>query len=76
MIDWSRICLDLRALLGSCRQIARLVNSGDPDYIGKLCRGEVSDPRYSLGVSLVELYRKHIGDDLPMAGQAQQKRLI
>ena len=76
VIDWQRICLDLRAVFGSLRQVGRLLHYHNPDYLTKLERGEISDPRYSLGDGLIELYRKHVDCVIPMVGVAQQTRLI
>ena len=76
MIDWQRICLDLRAVFGSLRQVGRLLHHHNPDYLTKLERGEISDPRYSLGEGLIELYRKHVDSVIPLVGVAQQTRLI
>lgn len=75
MMDWMRICSDLRTLFGSLNQVARLLHYENPEYLGKLQRGEISDPRYSLGVRLVELYEKYI-DKAPVVGHLQQRKLI
>lgn len=76
MIDWPYITLALRRHFGSCRQIARIMHYRNPDYIGKLMRGEIDDPPYSVGESLIELYLKHVGDRVPRVGERQQMRLI
>ena len=60
MIDWQRICLDLRGIFGSLRQVGRLIHHHNPDYLTKLERGEIADPRFSLGSSLIELYKLHV----------------
>ena len=69
MIDWSRICLDLRRICGSMRGVARLVKEQRGDYLSKLMRGEIEEPRYSLGQALIEAYRAHYGIDVPMLGR-------
>lgn len=76
MPDWAKILLDLRGVFGSIRQIERLLNRNNVDYLTKMIRGEVNEPRYSVGHDLIELYKKHIGEEIPMIGQMQQRKLI
>lgn len=76
MTDWQRITFDLRALFGSCRAIARRLHYKNPDYLTKLSRGEISDPPYSVGAGLIDLYRRYIKEEIPMIGQMQQRALI
>ncbi len=76
MPDFQRIVLDLWRVFGNCRRIAKILHHGNPDYLTKLSRGEISDPRYKLGADLIELYKKHVGEDIPMVGAMQQKKLI
>lgn len=76
MIDWQRICLDLRGVFGSLRQVGRLLHHHNPDYLTKLERGEISDPRYSLGEGLIELYKRHVDTSIPMIGGGKQDRLF
>lgn len=58
MTDWPTICRDLRKIFGSLTQVARLLEYKNPEYLTKLERGEISDPRYSLGVALLEMHNK------------------
>ena len=76
MTDWQRICSDLRRTFGTLRKVSRTLHHKNPDYLTKLERGEISDPRYSLGEGLIELYRKHVDSVIPLVGVAQQTRLI
>jgi hypothetical protein len=76
MPDWSKIILELSSIFGSCRQVARLIHYGNPDYLRKMTRDEIKDPPWSVGDRLIELYRKHVGDDVPIIGAPQQKKLI
>jgi hypothetical protein len=76
LIDWPAVINELRLIFGSYRNIARLVHSRHPDGMAKLARGEVMEPFYSVGAALVELYAKHISEDVPKMGQPRQKRLI
>ena len=76
MPDFQKIVLDLVLVFGSVRQIGRLLNYHNPDYLTKLTRGEVDDPRYSLGSSLIDLYQKHIREQIPITGAFQQRSLI
>ena len=48
----------------------------NPDYLTKLERGEISDPRYSLGEGLIELYKLHVDTSIPMIGGGKQERLF
>ena len=76
MPDWAKILLDLRAIFGSVRQIGRLINHHNMDYLTKMTRGEVIEPRYSTGVALIELYQKHVREEVPIIGAMQQRSLI
>ena len=76
MIDWQRICLDLRGIFGSLRQVGRLIHHHNPDYLTKLERGEIAYPRFSLGSSLIELYKLHVDTSIPMIGGGKQERLF
>ena len=68
MIDWQRICLGLRKTFGTLRKVSRLLDHKNPDYLTKLERGEISDPRYSLGEGLIELYQLHVDAVIPRIG--------
>lgn len=76
MIDWMRLCADLRQVFGTMTQVSRLIHRNDPDNITRLERGTVADPRHALGVLLIDLYRQHINEEIPMVGAMQQKRLV
>lgn len=76
MPDWVKIILDLRAVCGSTRQVARMMNYGNPDYLSKMTRDEIKDPPWSVGDRLIELYRKHVREELPLVGAMQQRALI
>ena len=54
-IDWQRVCLDLRTHYGSLAAIARQVGS-DERHINRLARGEVNEPRFSVGLLLADLW--------------------
>ena len=74
MIDWQKVCSDLRGLFGSLRQVGRLIHHHNPDYLTKLERGEIADPRFSLGSSLIELYKLHV-DTLAVTGRARSAKV-
>ena len=76
MIDWQRMCMDLRGVFGSLRHVGRLIHYHNPDYLTKLERGHVSDPRFSLGQGLIELYKLHVDTSIPMIGGGKQERLF
>lgn len=56
MIDWQKVVLDIRRH-HSCRTIDKLIGV-HLDYTAKLARAEISEPRYSDGVKLLDLHRK------------------
>ena len=66
MIDWQRVCFGLRRQYGSLRCVSRKIGYRNPDYLARLERGEVSDPRFSVGLSLIDIYVEHFGRDIPM----------
>ena len=69
MIDWQRVCFGLRRKYGSLRGVCRRIGYRNPDYLTKLERGEVSDPRFSVGLSLIDIYVEHFGREIPMVGR-------
>jgi len=68
MIDWQSITLHLRSSRGSMKNLARLVDSC-PQTISRLERGETVEPKFSIGVKLLDLH----SDDFPE--QHQELRL-
>ena len=76
MTDWQRICSDLRRTFGTLRKVSRTLHHRNPDYLTKLERGEISDPRYNLGEGLIELYKLHVDTSIPMIGGGKQERLF
>lgn len=66
MIDWQRVCFDLRRVFGSMSQVSRLMHYKNPEYLTRLERGDVSDPRFSLGLNLINVYVEHVGTHVPM----------
>lgn len=76
MIDFARIVTDLRSHFGSVNQLARKMQYGNPDYLRHLERGEITDPRYSVGDRLIDLYRRLVSEDVPMVGGGVQRKLI
>lgn len=76
MPDWAKILLDLKTIFGSVRQVARLIHYRNPDYLTKMTRCEVEEPKYSVGVALIELYQKHVREEVPIIGAMQQRSLI
>jgi len=60
MIDWQRITLDLRRHM-PCREIDRRHLGRHLDYTAKIARGEITEPKYSDGVKLLELHQQFCG---------------
>jgi hypothetical protein len=67
--DWKRVVAALRGEYGSCAQIARKLGYRNPTYLNHVMRGEIADPRWSLGNSLLELYRKMVGPEIPVINE-------
>ena len=77
MTDWQRICSVLRRTFGTLRKVSRTLHHRNPDYLTKLERGEISDPRYSLGEGLIELYPfapKSLGQAICREATFRQRR--
>ncbi len=58
MIDWQHVCLQLRRKYKSLHAIAREIDSCGR-HLTRLARGEVQQPRFDVGMKLVELYGEH-----------------
>ena len=54
-IDWQQVVLDLRTHYGPLSKVAKEVGS-DERHINRLARGEVDEPRFSVGVRLADLW--------------------
>lgn len=57
MIDWCLIINQLRPASGSLERLARELNTC-PVHLRRISRGEVNEPKYSVGVRLLEKYNK------------------
>lgn len=58
VIDWQHVCLQLRRNYKSLHAIAREIDSCGR-HLTRLARGEVQQPRFDVGMKLVELYGEH-----------------
>ena len=58
MIDWSLICLSIRRHYKPLATVAKEVGS-DWRHLNRLARGETKEPKYSVALKLLDLYRKH-----------------
>ena len=52
-IDWAQLVLNLRRKYRHCTRLAKEMNCS-PVTLGKLSRGEVSEPMFGLGVRLID----------------------
>jgi hypothetical protein len=59
-IDWQACCLQLRKHK-PLTQIALMIGCDD-QVINRLARGEIAEPRFSIGLELLNLYTDLIGD--------------
>jgi hypothetical protein len=68
MIDWQHVCLQLRRKYKNLHDIAREIDSCGR-HLTRLARGEVQQPRFDVGMRLIELYGEHC-----VAGEAETRR--
>ena len=61
MIDWQRVCLNLRTHYKPLSTVAKEVGS-DWRHLNRLARGEVHQPRFDTGVRLLDLHYDVMGD--------------
>lgn len=61
MINWQRVTINLRRHYKPLAQIGREVGSTEK-FLNRLARGEVSEPRFGLGVRLLDLHFDHVPD--------------
>ncbi len=55
MIDWQLLTINLRRDYKSLSSIAKEVGS-DWQHLNRLARGETKEPRFSVGVRLIDLH--------------------
>lgn len=58
MIDWQRVCLNLRSRYKPLSQVAKEAGS-DWRHLNRLARGETQQPRFDTGMCLLDLHRQH-----------------
>ena len=61
MIDWQRVCLNLRRNYRPLSQVAKEVGS-DWRHLNRLACGEVEQPKFLTGVRLLDLHLDVMGD--------------
>ena len=54
-VNWQRLCLDIRSTGMSMRAVDRKIGV-HPDYTAKLARGEIREPKFGDGISLLNLH--------------------
>ena len=57
-IDWQSVCANLRRNYKPLSQVAKEVGS-DWRHLNRLARGEVKQPKFSVGVRLLDLHLDH-----------------
>jgi len=55
VIDWQRVCLNLRTHYRPLSRVAKEVGS-DWRHLNRLARGEVRQPSFDVGVRLLDLH--------------------
>lgn len=58
MIDWQRVCLNLRTHYKSLATVAKEIGA-DWRHLQRLARGDTQQPRFDTGMRLLELHRAH-----------------
>ena len=61
-IDWQRLALDLRAARVPLAEASRAIGA-NPGYVAQLSRGEISEPKFSDGVALLNYHADKCGPD-------------
>lgn len=61
MIDWCMVCNNLRARYKSLSSVAKEVGS-DWQHLNRLARREVQEPKFTVGVKLLDLHHDHCPD--------------
>ena len=61
MINWQKVCWNLRTNYKPLSRVAKEVGS-DWRHINRLARGEVEQPRFLTGVKLLDLHIDVMGD--------------
>ena len=61
LIDWQAVTLSLRRYYKPLAQVAKEVGS-DWQHLNRLARGEVTEPKFSIGVALLDLAYDHVPD--------------
>lgn len=54
-IDWYRVMINLRARYGPISRVAKEVGASE-QHLGRLARGEVGEPKYSIGIKLLDIH--------------------
>ena len=62
MIDWALVLLRLQNRHASIYKLAAEVNSC-PVHLGRVARGEVNEPKFMVGVKLLDLHYDYYKND-------------
>jgi hypothetical protein len=72
LIDWHRVTINLRANYAPLARVAREVGS-DEKHMNRLARSEVNEPKFSVGVRLLDLHFDVMGDRHVEASLSSQR---
>ncbi len=61
LIDWQQVTLNLRSNYGPLSRIAREIGAG-PVHLQRLARGEIAEPKFTIGIRLLDLHFDVVGD--------------
>jgi len=68
MIDWALVLLRLQNQYGSIHKLAAEVNSC-PVHLRRLARGEINEPKFMVGVKLLDLHYDYYKNDASALAQ-------
>ena len=61
VINWQKVCLNIRGRYKNLSDVAKEVGS-DWQHLNRLARGEVKEPKFSVGVKLLDIHYDYCPD--------------
>lgn len=71
-IDFRRLLMELRREYGSINRLAREMEYKNPDYLRKLMNGDITEPPFTVGVTLVGHYAMKVAGPIPRVGDKRE----
>lgn len=60
-VDWQRVTINLRSHYGPLSRVSRITGAGET-HLQRLARGEVNEPKFMVGIRLLDLHFDVMGD--------------